>query len=153
MATIKDSQKSLNGRPMLALVRSDTEEMKKRFPDSVELYRNVGRGPAFGVFTLIYEFNTFFASDPKDCMAVLNVGDYFSVKYIPNTVPKEDVLKTYKNLNDEILSKMETCGHDYVGIVFYKDSSDIWHYSLYIGKGAKREILGYGLLSEFFIDS
>jgi len=141
------------GRPMLALVRSDTEEMKKRFPDAVELYKNIGQGQAFEIFTLIYEDNNYYVSDPNDSIAVLGVGDYFSVKYIPKIALKKDILKTYKNLNDEILSKMEASSHDYVGIVFYKDSDNLWHYSLYTGKGAKREISGYGLLSEFFINS
>jgi len=138
---------------MLALVRRDTEERKKRFPDSVELYRNVGRGPAFEIFTLIYEDNNFYVSDFNDCMAVLDVGGYFSVKYIPKTTLKEDILKTYKNLNDEILSKMEASGHDYVGIVFYMGPDNLWYYSLYTGKGAKREISYYGLLSEFLVGS
>lgn len=136
---------------MLALIRSDTDEIKKRFPDSVELYKNIGQGPAFEVFTLIYEDNDYYVSDPNDRMAALGVGGYLSVKYIPKTAPKEDILKTYKILNDEILSRIEASVHDYVGIVFYKDSNNFWYYSLYNGKGAKREILGYGLLSEFFI--
>jgi len=138
---------------MLALVRSDTEEMKKRFPDAVELYRNVGRGPAFEIFTLIYEDNDYYVSDLNDCMATLNIHDYFSVKYIPKTILKEEVLKSYKNLNEEMLSKMEASGHDYIGIVFYKDQNNLWYYSLYTGKGAKREIFGYGLLSEFIVGS
>lgn len=138
---------------MLALVRSDTEEMKKRFPDSVELYMNVGRGPAFEVFTLIYEDNDFYVSDLNDRAATIKVNDYFSVKYIPETTLKKDVLNNYKNLNDKMLSEMETSSYDYIGVVFYKDSNDLWYYSLYTGKGAKREILSYGLLSEFFISS
>lgn len=138
---------------MLALVRSDTEEMKKRFPDSVELYKNVGRGPAFEVFTLIYEDNDFYVSDLNNRVVTLKVNDYFSVKYIPETTLKKDVLNNYKNLNDKMLSEMETSSYDYIGVVFYKDLNDLWYYSLYTGKGAKREILSYGLLSEFFISS
>lgn len=140
-------------RPMLALVRSDTEEMKKRFPGAVELYKNVGRGPAFEVFTLIYEDNDFYISDFNYCVTTLKVNDYFSVKYIPETTLKKDILKNYKNLNDKMLSEMESSVHDYIGVVFYKDMNGLWYYSLYTGKGAKREILSYGLLSEFFISS
>ena len=146
MATVNN-----NGLPMLALVRSDTEEMKKSFPDSVELYKNVGRGPAFEVFTLIHEDNDFYVSSFNDRVAILKVNDYFSVKYIPETASRNDVLKNCKNLNDKMLSEMEASSHDYIGVVFYKDSNGLWYYSLYTGKGAKREILSYGLLSEFFI--
>ena len=137
---------------MLALVRSDTEEMKKRFPGAVELYKNVGRGLAFEVFTLIYEDNDFYVSDFNYCAATLKVNDYFSVKYIPKTTLKKDILKNCKNLNDKMLSEMEASSHDYIGVVFYKDSNNLWYYTLYTGKRAKREILSYGLLSEFFIN-
>jgi len=149
------SENNLNntGRPLMALVRSDTEEMKKRFPGAVELYKNVGRGPAFEIFSLIYEDNNYYVSDLNDCMAVLDVDGYFSVKYIPKTISKKEILEIYKNLNDEILSKMEESTHNYIGVVFYKDSNNIWYYSLYTGKGVKREISGYGLLSEFSISS
>ena len=136
---------------MLALVRSDTEEMKKRFPDSVELYKNVGRGTAFELFTLIYEDNNYYVSDFNDRVATLKVNDYFSVKYIPETASRNDVLNKCKNLNDKMLSEMEASSHDYLGFVFYKDMNGLWYYTLYIGKGAKREILSYGLLSEFLI--
>jgi hypothetical protein len=114
---------------------------------------NVGRGPAFEVFTLIYEDNDFYVSDLNDRAATLKVNDYFSVKYIPETTLKKDVLNNYKNLNDKMLSEMEASSYDYIGVVFYRGSNNLWYYSLYTGKGAKREILSYGLLSEFFISS
>lgn len=117
--------------------------------DTLPLIKNVGKGTAFEVFLLNYRDNNFFALDMNGAILTVEPKEEFSFKEKTSPVSKNDVCDIYKNINYNILDKIENSGYELAGLFLYKDINNIWYYSLYASSKNKENISKYGLLSEF----